>query len=149
MKKSYILIILGITYVVGILFFIAVGILLNAYGYLEFRNICYGITTAWLIVFPVIVAIMVFDKQHNLLPIETQSAEIISKGWLDYTEAVGEDVYIKKSPALTFKLSSGQLLTFPVPWELYNAVLVNDRGILAFKRKNNALFYFVSFQRQQ
>ncbi len=141
MKKSYILIILGITYVVGILFFIAVGILLNAYGYLEFRNICYGITTAWLIVFPVIVAIMVFDKQYNLLPIEMQSAEIISK-------AVGEDVYIKKSPALTFKLASGQLLTFPVPWELYNAVLVNDRGILAFKRKN-ALFYFVSFQRQQ
>ncbi|GEM_PF-6467212 len=148
MKKSNILIILGITYAVGILFFIAVGIMLNTYGYLKFRNICYGITATWLIVFPVIVAIMTFDRQYNLLPIEMQSAEIISKGWLDYTEAVGEDVYIKKSPALTFKLASGQLLTFPVPWELYNAVLVNDRGILAFKRKN-ALFYFVSFQRQQ
>ena len=149
MKKSYILIILGITYVVGILFFIAVGILLNAYGYLEFRNICYGITTAWLIVFPVIVAIMVFDKQYNLIHIQTLNEEIFSNGWIDYTYPFGKDLYIKKSPALTFKLASGQLLTFPVPWELYNAVLVNDRGILAFKRKNNALFYFVSFQRQQ
>ena len=139
--------IIVILYVIMFFFFCALGIYFNDNGFIQYRNIFYGIA---LVAF--IIALPMFPIWYDwalgkLLPVQKSIATVVNK-----RITVAETSFSNGTQGsfshhfITFYLSDGEILELFVKKKKYYIIFIGEQGLLSYKREGKHK-YFIDFER--
>ena len=122
------------------------------YDYFENVATIVGAVLAVLTIVIIFICVVVKNKHIKTLPERTIKSTVVAKNIVVETENVfdGNNYNGRETTCynLAFRTEHHAHWTFNVSFELFNAVIEGDKGILTYKESKRQKVFFVSFHRQ-